>query len=130
MGHDERSRTVALTLRTGQGPMRGARARRFLPVAQVIAVVAILSLTGCSGGPGGTTTCQQYAQMSPTTGLMSNLTADQTTVVRDMLDQHNRQSDLTNVSIAAIQIVAYCNIYSGNAGSNKDQPIANIPGLQ
>ena len=110
--------------------MRGARARRVLPVALVVAVVAILSLTGCSGGPGGTTTCQQYAQMSPTTGLMSDLTAGQTTIVRDMLDQHNRQSDLTNVSIAAMQIVAYCNIYGGNAGSNKDQPIANIPGLQ
>lgn len=111
-------------------PTRRSWRRRVVPAAQVVAVFAVVSLTGCSGGPGGTTTCREYAQMSPTTGLMSDLTADQTKVVRDMLDQNNRQSDVTSVSMATLQIIQYCNIYGGRSGSNRDQPISNIPGLR
>jgi hypothetical protein len=111
-------------------PMRLSWPRRAAPAAQIAAVLTILSLTGCSGGPGGTPTCRQFAQMSPSTGLMSDLTADQTKVVRDMLDQHRRQGDATGVSVAALQIIQYCNIYGGRSGIHQDQAISNIPGLR
>ena len=92
--------------------------------------MSVLPVVGCSSGPGGGTTCEQYAQMAPDTGLMVNLSDDQANVIESMLEQHDRAHDSSTVSMAAMQIVAYCNIYAGKAGSNAGQPIGNIPGLR
>ncbi len=91
--------------------------------------MSVLPVVGCSSGPGGGTTCEQYAQMGPDTGLLANLTDEQANVIKSMLEQHDRVHDSSTVSMAALQIVAYCNLYGGKAGSTAAQPIENIPGL-
>lgn len=110
--------------------MREARFRwRRVACAAVSAVVA-LGVAGCSRGPGGETTCSAFAAMAPDTGLMSNLSDQQTQVIQKMLGDHDKSTDATNMMLAQTQIIAYCNIYGGRAGSNADQPIQNIAGLQ
>lgn len=67
--------------------------------------------------------------MSTDTGLFSGPTAEQQNVIRSMLRSGNRDDGATNVSIAFLQIVAYCNIFGGVASSNPDEPISGIPGM-
>ena len=85
-------------------------------------------LVSCSSSSAGQTTCGQYAEMSGDTGLMGNLTSEQEDVLTDMLRENDR--DTSQVQLAALQVVAYCNITGGVAGANADRPIENIPGLQ
>ena len=60
----------------------------------------------------------------------TNATSEQTAVIQKMLRDHDRATSSTNVSLALFQIIAYCNIYDGKAGSNSNQRIDNIAGLR
>lgn len=98
-------------------------------------VVLLIGLTsfiaGCSSvGLAKVPTCSEYASLSPNTGLMSDLTDDQESALKNMLTKHDRKSSAENVTIAALQVTAYCNIVSGVANDHKDDGIDGIPGLQ
>jgi hypothetical protein len=68
--------------------------------------------------------------MGNSTGLGTNATSEQTAVIQKMLRDHDRATSSTNVSLALFQIIAYCNIYDGKAGSNSNQRIDNIAALR
>lgn len=95
---------------------------RTAAVALSIATVS-LSITGCSA----TTipTCSEYAAMADDTGLMSSTSDEQVDALQAALDEEGYETGAYNVSIAATEVVAYCNIYDGVANSNQDQPINN-----
>ncbi|WP_406832833.1 hypothetical protein ABEG17_08425 [Pedococcus sp. KACC 23699] len=95
-----------------------------------LSVGVALGVAGCSSGPGGETTCADFAAMSPDTGLMTKLSDKQTQVIDKMLSDHNRSASVSNEMLAQLQITQYCNIYGGKAGSNTDKAIENIGGLQ
>ena len=108
-----------------------AGAKRRLRGAAVAGAVVILALTAaCSNSKGGSTTCQEYASLSPDTGLLTQANSAQEAVLRKMLQDHDKSTKPTNLILAETQVVAYCNIFGGRAGSNADQPIENIPGLR
>lgn len=97
----------------------------------LISLTGLTGLTGCGAvGSSSTPTCSEYAQMDPNTGLMSQTNADQRSAIKDILSKHDKDTGELNIQMAATQIVAYCNIYGGQAGNNKDQPIDSIEGLQ
>lgn len=100
--------------------------------AVVAGGAVVLGLAGCEAVAQAISvpTCAEYAQMSPDTGLGSSLTSDQEAAITKILVANGREDSETNRLIAATQIVAYCNIYAGQAGSNADSPIDGIPGLQ
>lgn len=103
----------------------------FTRIALTLAAVAAVTATGgCSSSPGGETTCSTFAGMKSDTGLMSNASDEQQAVIRTMLRDHDRDTGVSNVSMAYLQIVAYCNIYGGRSGSNGNSPIEGIPGLR
>ena len=77
-----------------------------------------------------TPTCQQYAKLGPDTGLMTEPTKAQKAAILRMLEEHNREPSEQNLNVASLQIIAYCNIYGGHAGSNANSPIDSIPGLK
>lgn len=99
------------------------------------AVTAGVLMTGFLGGcsmlqdKGSTTTCQQFAEMSDHTGLGISASDDQTDVIDSMLSAHDKSTDATNEMLAYTRIIAYCNIYEGQSGSNQDKTVDNIPGL-
>lgn len=105
--------------------------KRIQAVTTVAGLVALVGVSGCSAvGLAKVPTCSEYAAMSSTTGLMSDLSDDQKSAIDNILTKHDRKSDASNQLIAATQIVAFCNIYSGKASSHKDDPIDGIPGLK
>lgn len=98
--------------------------------AVTLSVGLALGVAGCSSGPGGETTCADFAAMAPDTGLMSTLSDQQVKVIDKMLSDHERSTDVSNEMAAQLQITQYCNIYGGKSGSNADKAIENIQGLQ
>ena len=85
---------------------------------------------GCSKGPGGETTCDQFAAMGPNTGLGIQLTDKQNSVIVNMLSDHGKSTGIENISLAQLQITQYCNLYGAHAGSHNNDPVENIPGMQ
>lgn len=85
------------------------------------------SLSGCSSeNKGASTSCSQFAEMGPHTGLMTQANDAQTKVIESMLKAHDKSTGAYNVTIATGQIVAYCNIYEGQSGSHQDEMVDNI----
>ena len=113
-------------------PARTVTRRSPVWITGIAAAVCLGSLvTGCGageGGDGGSTTCSEFAAMSKDNGLGSNFTDQQTATLKKMLDDEDL--DTSQVPLAGMQVIAYCNIYGGAAGSNPDAPISNIPGMQ
>lgn len=91
----------------------------------VAGALMVLSFAAC-GASAPTTTCSEYAKMDPDTGLLTAINAEQTAVLRNLLAANDLVDDDQNVMKAHIKIIAYCNIYGGAAGGNKDQPISNV----
>lgn len=109
---------------------RGMRTSNSKALVAGAGVAFVFGVSGCSAvGLAAVPTCSEYAGMSPDTGLMSALSDDQKSAINNILAKHDRKTDQGNQMIAATQVVAYCNIVSGVANSNADQPIDNIPGL-
>ncbi len=103
-----------------------------LATLAAIAVMSTTVISGCSAVKAAMTTptCSEYAAMAEDTGLMADLSTDQRAAIAGMLAKHDKDDSETNVGLAALQIVAYCNIYGGKAGSHESDPIDGIPGLQ
>lgn len=98
----------------------------------VLAMAFTFATSGCSAVESvvSTPTCAEYAAMSTDTGLMSDVNDKQRAALKGILAKHGKETGEQNVSLAALQVVAYCNIYGGHAGNNDQEPIDNIPGLQ
>ena len=100
------------------------------PALVVLSLATVATLAqGCAvgGSSAGSTTCAEFAQMDPDTGLGS-VNSKQAKVISDMLDDHNALPG--QVPQAEIQVISYCNIYGGHAGAHANDPIDGIPGLQ
>lgn len=112
--------------------------RQELPTQRLVIVLAALVglviastvASGCSAlddKDASNTTCSEFAEMSPDTGL-GKISDQQMDVIKHMMAEQSRTSG--QESAAALQVIAYCNIYGGHAGSNPSSPISDIPGLQ
>jgi F0F1-type ATP synthase gamma subunit len=100
------------------------------PVAAALLLAGMSGMSACSSlGMAKVPTCSEYAAMSSDSGLTGSLTKDQAKAIDNILTKHNKQSDSSNEMIAALQIVAYCNIVGTKAESHPDDPIDGIPGL-
>lgn len=96
-----------------------------------ISALLLLCVSGCASvGRAAVPTCGEYAAMASNTGLFSDLSEEQRTALKNILVKHNRETTEQNLMIASVQVTAYCNIFDGAAGSNSDDPIDGIPGLQ
>ncbi|WP_183097769.1 hypothetical protein [Nocardioides pelophilus] len=102
----------------------------YIPTA--VAVAALLfGVAGCDqlgGSDVSQTTCKEFAELGPNTGLDEAFTDEQEDVLSDLLSENNRVAG--QEMQAGLQVIAYCNIYGGHAGSHENDPIGNIPGLQ
>jgi SAM-dependent methyltransferase len=112
----------------GFSPVSRRRASSFSLLT--MSALLAMALSGCSSGPGGETTCAKFASMDSRTGLLSSPNSEQTSVIKKMLDDHGKDTGAMNVSLAYMQIVAYCNIYDGVSSSNSTQSIDGIPGMK
>lgn len=91
-------------------------------------LVMCASLQGCSSGPGGETTCSDYAALDSDSGLLSGPSDEQMKVLGNMLSDHDKMAG--QESMAHLSVIEYCNIYGGAAGNHQDEPIENIPGME
>lgn len=104
--------------------------------ASIAALTAGVLLTGSVSGcsmlskdKGASTTCSQFASMDSETGLLGSPNDDQTTTIKSMLSAHDKATNDSNVRVAYLKFIQYCNIYGGQSGSNEDKTIDNISGL-
>ncbi len=97
-------------------------------LAVTVTVGQLGAMSGCAAAK--VATCSEYAAMAADTGLLSDINDEQRAAIKTALRAHSKTTDEGNVMVAALQIVAYCNIYGGRAGSNATQPIDGIPGLK
>ena len=94
------------------------------------ATSAVPSPTSQTQAAAGILTCSQYASLAPDTGLEATVNEPQIAAIKIMLARHNREISDQNVTASSLQIIAYCNIYGGQSGTNQSKPIDGIPGLQ
>lgn len=94
----------------------------------MILVAALMGsfLAGCGSSAKGTT-CSQYAQMDPNTGLFTMISAEQLAVVQELLEANGMDSgNGLYVGEEHLKIIAYCNIYGGASGGNGEKLISDV----
>jgi len=91
--------------------------------AVVIVGLSALSLSAC-GSP-AIATCNEFAHMAPDTGLFVSLNSDQIRALKVALDAEDYDTGAYNVTIATTEVLAYCNIYDGEANANQYSPISD-----
>lgn len=80
-----------------------------------------LLATSCSGP--SIATCDEYAAMSESTGLLESRSPEQDEALSTALEAEDFDDGAYNMAIGHTEVVAYCNIYDGVAGQNHDEPI-------
>ncbi len=119
MSHNTAAAGSATTPSGSAGPLK--RATRVAGASAL--VVAALGLSGC--GDSAVVTCDEFAHLSPDTGLFSTMNSAQTSALQNSLKEAGYDDSGYNVAIGWGEVISYCNIYDGVAGSNASSPISN-----
>lgn len=92
-----------------------------------IIFLGVIPAGGCAAAQ-PVATCQEFAAMSPDTGLLTSTNTEQEDAIKHALRTKNLDDGFTNRSKAKIRILAYCNIYDGKSSSHSDSPISEALG--
>lgn len=94
--------------------------RRFAVLALLGTVPLFVS--ACSGP--AVVTCEEFAALGDSTGLFVQLNDEQDSALRAALDAEGFDTSARNRQIAQMEVIAFCNIYDGQAGNNPDRLIS------
>lgn len=90
-------------------------------------LLAVAPVTACAASQPATT-CQQFAEMGPDTGLLTSMTSEQDAEIKRALQAKKLDDGYAGRVKAKIQILSFCNIYEGKANSRPDSPISDALG--
>lgn len=86
-------------------------------------VLAASSLSAC--GSSSDATCDEFAHMSPDTGLFSSMNSEQSSALKTSLKAAGYDDSALNLALGWSEVIAYCNVYDGVANANNSQPISH-----
>jgi len=86
--------------------MQSSRSK--IAIAATAAVLALATLSGCSGSAGGSTTCGSYLNMS---------SSGQTKAVTKMLQSHGGSTSNGNITLTKLSVAAYCRTIGSNSST-------------
>ena len=89
----------------------------------IIFLGMIFLLNGCSSGPGGETTCSKYLALAKSFDEQIQGSKEQKTMLKKMLADHNKSTDLVNVANAQLQLISFCGVTGSAYSINADKPI-------
>ena len=99
-------------------PTRG----RLLGGSMAALMIAVV-LSACSQV--SVPTCSEFAGMHAGTGLLTELTSEQSRALSASLESRGFDGGAYNQAIGKGEVLAYCNIFDGVANANQAQPISN-----